>query len=254
MIENLFVFVIGTVFGSFYNVVIYRMPRDISFIKGRSTCPYCGVVLQPLDLVPVLSQLLLMGKCRYCNAKISLRYPCIEIITGILFIISYLQNGFTFTFLYYTVFWSMLLIVAMIDYDHMIIMDAILLFFGSFAFIYIIVAKMPLKAHLSGAVLGFAIYFAIFFISRLIYKEEAFGLGDIYLMAAIGLYLGALKSLLTAFMSFFVALAGIIIMAVIGKKLHAREALPFGPYMCIAAFIASLFGDKLINLYFSIAF
>lgn len=243
------IFLFGTIFGSFYNAVIYRVPRDLSVTKGRSMCPYCGTALKPLDLAPVLSMLLLRGKCRYCKAKISLRYPCVEIATGALFSLSYYLNGFSLACLFYITFWSMLIIIALIDYDHMIISDGVLLFFSLLACIHIFISGAEIKVHLLGAAVGFGLYYIIYFLSKLIYKEEAFGLGDVYLMGAVGLYSSVSKSILIVFMSFFVALFGLIAMKLFGKRLEMRQSLPFGPYMCVAAFIASLFGDYMIQAY-----
>ena len=112
---GILVFLYGLIFGSFYNVVIYRVPADKSIAKGRSMCGSCNHTLAAKDLVPVLSWVFLKARCRYCGSKISMRYPIIELVTGLLFYLAYASSGSIWEFLFYASLWSMLLITAMID-------------------------------------------------------------------------------------------------------------------------------------------
>ncbi len=253
---GILVFVYGLLFGSFYNVVIYRVPLDISIAKGRSMCPTCRTTLRWVDLFPVFSWIFLKRKCRYCHEKISARYPVIELLTAMLFLLSYLYFGIGWEFLIYCALWSMLLITAMIDMDHMIIADAVLYFFTAAGLFAIIMSRgfsaESLADNVLGLVAGFLIYFVIYVVAKAIYKKEAFGFGDVMLMAASGVFLGFKYTVLAAVLSFYTALIAIGIMKLIGKKIKVSEEIPFGPYICISVFIVSLYGNKLMEIYFNI--
>lgn len=261
------VFVYGIVFGSFYNVVIYRVPLDKSITKGRSMCPSCSSTLRAKDLVPLFSWLLLGGKCRYCSSPISPRYPIIESVTGILFVVAYLHFGMGATFVLYCSFYSMLLITTMIDWDHMIVSDEVLIGFSIISAACLLIIKgsqtggfhlvqglLLLKDNGLGLLIGFFSYGLIYWIARAIYKQEAFGSGDVVLMGAIGLVLGVRDTVITAFLAFYIAIFYVILMKVFGKKFKLRDEIPFGPYMCMAAFIASLYGNELFGLYMRLLF
>lgn len=246
-----FAFAYGVTLGSFYNVIIYRVPRDISIAHGRSFCPACECKLSAKDLIPLLSWLFLRGRCRRCGAKISPRYFIIELITGVLFAFAYWTYGFTFECLLYVSLWSMLLITMLMDFDHMIISDPVLAAFSAVGAGCIVMLRWPIMDHVLGAAIGFAVYFAIYFIAKLVYKREAFGFGDVLLMTATGLFLGWRSALLTAFLAFYAGLLFLIAYAVT-RKFHMKKEFPFGPSICLAAFATSLFGDKLIEMFVSL--
>jgi len=239
-------------FGSFYNVVIYRIPLDLSIAKGRSMCPSCSTSLRAIDLVPLFSWIFLGRRCRYCKSEISLRYPLIELATGGLFLLSYLVFGPSLEALFYISLWSMLLITAMIDYDHMIISDAVLLFFTVVGIALNLFIGFDYKSHILGGIAGFSFYLLIYVAAKAIYKKEAFGFGDVMLIGAIGLLLGLRDTVLISILSFYVALFLILGFRLLGKKFSVKEEVPFGPYICISAFIVSLWGDNLVELYFRI--
>lgn len=246
------VFLFGTVFGSFYNVVIYRLPLEMSIAKGRSMCFACKHPLGFFDLFPLLSYILLGGKCRYCKTKYSPRYFFVELLTGALFLVAYLKFSITYDFALMIVFWSMLVIVALIDLDTMSIYDIVLIVFSAIMAIILFISKgFGIKDHILGAIIGAFIYYAIYFVSKIIYKQEAFGFGDVLLNASIGLVLGPAYIVLSSFLSFFVGVFFIAIFAVFGKKFKVRQEIPFGPYMCIAAFIICIYGEEMVNFYIS---
>ncbi|MDU6483799.1 MAG: prepilin peptidase, partial [Paeniclostridium sordellii] len=120
-------FVLGSVFGSFYNVCIYRIPENLSVCNPPSHCYNCNTRLKPIDLVPILSWLFIGGKCRYCKNSISPRYALIEFLTGVLFTLVYLKFGYRVITVYYMVFISLLIIISFIDIDHYIIPDKLIL-------------------------------------------------------------------------------------------------------------------------------
>lgn len=247
---GIFVVIFGIVFGSFYNVVIYRLPADESIAKGRSFCPNCKTSLKAWDLIPVFSQLFLRNKCRYCKEKISIQYPLIELLTGALFFFGYYLYGFNIIFGLHILLWSMLLITMMIDFKHMIVFDSVLLFFAVPGAVCRMIEGEIIVALL-GMLAGFGAYLLIYLIAKLIYGQEAFGFGDVLLMGTIGIYLGVRDALLVAIGSFLVAAVAIIIMAIFRKKITKKMEIPFGPYICIAAFIISIWSDQIVAAYWN---
>lgn len=248
------VFLYGIVLGSFYNVIIYRLPLDMSIAKGRSMCTSCNTTLKAIDLVPVFSWLALRGKCRYCGSKISLRYPLVELATGVLFLIAYWSFGFGWALVLYCSFYSMLLITALIDMDHMIICDYVLYGFSLISLVCMVWLKYPWKDHLFGFGLGFGFYLLIYLVARAVYKREAFGFGDVMLMGAIGMVLGFRDTLITSILSFYIAIIVIALLKIFGKRFQLRQEIPFGPYICMAAFIVSLYGEKITDFYFRLMY
>lgn len=249
-----FAFIFGTVFGSFYNVVIYRLPAQLPIANDRSMCFSCKHKLGALDLIPLISYIFLGGKCRYCKAKISPRYFIIELVTGLLFLVSFLKFGLSINFLVAVVFLSCLIIVAMIDLDTSSIYDIVLVIFGCVLAVILIFQNgfsIFLKENLIGAIIGFAIYYLIYFVSKIIYKQEAFGYGDVLLNTFIGLYLGKLFIIVSSFLSFIIALIFIGILTLLGKKFSLKAELPFGPYMCLSALMMTFYGQMLIDWYIS---
>ncbi|MGL5440550.1 MAG: prepilin peptidase [Filifactoraceae bacterium] len=254
--ENLIIlllFVIALSLGSFYNVVIYRMPMDIGIVKGRSFCPSCNHSLGAMDLIPLFSFAFLGGRCRYCKTHISLRYPIIEVVTGLLMLLAYYNNSLSPLTIRFFAFWSMLLIVTMIDLDHMFILDAILIFFAIIDLLFILLLKYSILDNIQGALIGGGIYFLVHIISKFWYKREVFGMGDVLLMINIGLFLGRKYVLLACFMPFYISAIVLIMRYFLGKKITLKAEIPFGPYMCVAAFVISLYGESIqayiINLF-----
>lgn len=245
------IFLYGLIFGSFYNVVIYRAPIDMPISKGRSMCTNCKNTLKAIDLIPILSYVFLGGKCRYCGSKISFRYPFIELLTGVLFALSYYLFGQSIYTIFVIVFWSYLLIVTMIDIDHKLILDNISLFF----FLVLLALKiyserMDVLYSLLAGLICFIAYFLIYKISYIYYKKEAFGLGDVFYIAVVGFALGLKVTYLTIFFPFIVAAVILAFLFTLGKKFKLSMELPFAPFISISAFILTIFGDNMMNFIF----
>ncbi len=244
-------FIYGTIFGSFYNVVIYRLPKDLSVVNGRSHCTNCNNTIRAIHLIPIVSWIFLKGKCGYCREKISCRYPIVEFIVGLSFLLSYIIFGMNLNFFYHIVFWSMLIIVTIIDIDYMYILDSVLLFFG----IVIVVISLFLYGtyaiwNLIAGVVCFCCYFLIYFLAKKIYKKEAFGFGDVLLIFVIGYFLGWKLTYLTLFFPFIVASVYLVVALVFGKKYNLKQEVPFGPFICVSAFILSIYGMDIMRLIF----
>ena len=240
----LFFFIYGLIFGSFFNVVGLRIPQNHSVVKPPSHCPNCQRRLTFLDLIPVFSYILLKGKCRSCGQKIQWIYPVIELCTGILFSVAYLNLGFSKELIVALLFISLLVIITVSDLAYMLIPDKILVFFGALLILARIVSPLnPWWDSIIGAFLGFGILLLIAILSK-----GGMGGGDIKLFFVIGLVLGMIPTLLTLFLA-----AGIgVIVGLVQLKLMnkgRKTPVPFGPSISIAAVIVYFYGANILEWY-----
>lgn len=237
-------FVFGTVLGSFYNVVGLRLPKNISFAKGRSYCPNCKRTLLWYELIPVISYIIQGGKCRNCNSKISLLYPSIELLTGVIFAFSFYKIGFDIELLMAISLMSMLIIVFVTDLSYMLIPNKILLFFlPLFIIIRIITPLNPWWTSISGAVFAFLLIAIIIIVSK-----GGMGAGDMKLFGVLGLVLGFKNVLLTFFLA---SLIGTIIGGFqrLTKQIEKGQPIPFGPSIVIATIITYFYGSIIVDWY-----
>jgi len=240
----LIIFILGLLIGSFLNVCIYRIPKGLSVITPPSTCCDCGNRLMAIDLIPVISYVLLKGKCRYCNSRISLKYPAIELITGCGFFISYHFIGLNLYLLKFLVLASILITVAFIDLEYLIIPDSIIVFTGISGIILNVLVK---DISIQSSVLGFVVGGGFLLIIAIISKG-AMGGGDIKLMAALGIYAGFKGVILSLLFSFIIG--GIISMILMITKVKGpKDPIPFGPFISIGTFTALLFYKEIIYFY-----
>ncbi len=243
-------FLLGSAVGSFLNVVIYRLPRRESIIFPPSHCPSCGYKLSAKDLIPILSYILLKGKCRYCGAKISLRYPIVEFITAIFYALVFWLYGFSFSTLKLLILFSMLLPIFFIDLEHMLIPDVITIPGVGIGLIISLLERNLVQGILGSLIFGGSLLL-IYVIALLILKEEGMGQGDIKLGFMLGSFLGFRLSLLSIFLSYFIGgLFSLLIILIKDKDL--RTAIPFGPFLIIGALISLFWGETLIKLYLSL--
>ena len=250
MFLNLFAFVFGAVVGSFLNVCIFRLPAEASIVKPRSQCPYCDHPIRNRDNIPVISFIVLRGKCRDCGGKISWRYPLVELITALLALLLFLKFGLTLNFLIFFIFTAVLIVITFIDLDHQIIPDILTLpGIPIFCLAAIFLLKIPWLEALLGLLIGGGIFFTIAFVYELISKREGMGGGDIKLLAMIGGFFGW-KSLIFVllFSSFSGAIIGITAMLI--KKQDMKYAVPFGPFLAAAAVAYLFWGDAFMRLLF----
>ena len=235
--------------GSFYNVCIHRMIKGESIVYPSSYCPNCGHPLVPLDLVPILSYVFLLGRCRYCKSKISLRYPMVEIITPILSILLYNTYGLSLQFVGYFIFAGILIIVTFIDIRQQIIPNQMIIIglISGMLFSLINITTGFLDALL-GLILGSGSLLMIALISLLIFKKQGMGGGDIKLLGVIGLFLGWKLTLLTLLFSIYIG--GIFSALLLLFKLKKKgEYIPFGPFISLASIIALLWGNGIVQWY-----
>ncbi|MEZ0480590.1 A24 family peptidase [Planococcus sp. SSTMD024] len=243
-VYSVFASVFGLVFGSFYNVVGLRVPKNESIAYPPSHCTACDRRLTALDLVPVFSYLFLRGKCRKCGSRIHWVYPLMEAITAVLFTVIFLKFGFTPELIVGLLFVSMLVIITVSDIAYMLIPDKVLLPFAAVLLVLRFVIPLdPWWDSLIGAAVGFSVLLLIATLSK-----GGMGGGDIKLFFVIGLVLGTAGTLLTLFFASFIgAVAGIILLRV--RKQGRKTPIPFGPSIALSAVLVYLWGEQFIGWY-----
>jgi len=237
------VFIYGILVGSFLNVCIYRIPKHESIVTTPSHCMSCGYGLKWYDLVPVFSWLCLRGKCRKCKAPISVQYPIVEAVNGILWVLIIAKCGLTVEGVLYCLFTSALFVLSVIDFRTYEIPLGINVFIALLGGVRLVTDLQNWWIYLLGAVL----VSGIFYIAVLVTKGRGMGGGDVRLMAAAGLLLGAPKVFLAMMLG---CLFGVVIHSirmVVSKKDHM---LAFGPYLAMGLFLSALWGEPVITWYF----
>lgn len=247
MLTYLLFFILGLIFGSFFNVVGLRVPKKESIVWPGSHCPACGQSLTSIELIPVISYVVQKGKCRRCQTPISPIYPLMELISGILFVFAYIQVGWTAELLFALSFISLLVIIFISDVTYMIIPDKVLIFFaGLFVVERLFIPIGSWWDALLGAAVGFGLLLFIAIVSK-----GGMGGGDIKLFALLGFALGTKLVLLTLF---FATLIGAVFggIGMLTRKLSKKQAIPFGPFIAIAAIIVYFFGTYMLEWYFQL--
>jgi len=250
--EIILIVVFGLVWGSFLNVVIYRLPRGFSIVRPPSSCPQCGKQIKAYENIPILSYLVLRGKCRSCKATISPAYPLVEALTPFCFLLVYMQYSLSPHFFVSCLFVSALIVLGFIDYNHQILPDEVTLPGFVLALLYTFFRDdLSLVQALLGAGVGAGFLLLVYGIYYLVRKKEGLGLGDVTMMLLVGAFLGWKLTLLTLILaSFGGAVVGVFF--IIFKKKDLQHALPFGTFLAPAAFVALLYGQKIIDAYLSL--
>jgi leader peptidase (prepilin peptidase)/N-methyltransferase len=249
--DYVIIFVLGTLLGSFVNVCIYRLPQRLSIIFPGSHCPSCQEALRPWQNIPLLSYVLLGGRCATCKTTISLCYPLVELCNGLLYIFLYYQYHLSVQGLVFALLTTALLIVSCIDLVYMIIPDVITLpgiVVGLCTSLWL--TPVGVGNAVLGVLLGGGLFLLMAVLSVVILQREGMGGGDIKLIAMIGAFLGWHAVFVTIFLGAVLgALVGIILMLV--RLKGRKEPLPFGPFLALGAFLAMVWGDTMLTWYFS---
>ena len=242
--------VIGLLIGSFCNVIIYRLPRKIKIGMSRSRCGSCGTQIKAYDNIPVISYLLLRGKCRSCKARISPRYPLVELLVGFLWAAPILLGMPLPQALISALFTTVLVVIAIVDFEHLIIPDSMVIALAVLAVPGFILQFPPnwIDRLIGGFAAG-AFLYLLAVLSEKILKKEGMGGGDIKLMAAAGFILGWQLSALSLAFGAVAALLMIVLMKVFSRDFNDEKQVPFGTPLALAMAVCLYFGDGMIHWY-----
>ncbi len=246
--EAIIFILFGLIFGSFLNVVIYRVPLRKSIVSPGSYCPKCNHAVRFYDNIPVISYILLRGKCRYCKTRISMIYPIVELFTSFSFYLAWISFG---TQLVYTIFslifLCLIISLALIDLKHMILPDEMTI--GGSVVFFIYSFFNPNLSTLNGILTGigaFVIFWGIYIFYLKVRKMEGLGQGDIKMVLLLGLFLGVDKFIVTLLIASFLGLIVGIVVIIIKKK-NFQYALPFGTFLSIGGYISLFWGDYILS-------
>jgi leader peptidase (prepilin peptidase) / N-methyltransferase len=262
-IASVFVFAFGASIGSFLNVVVYRLPAGLSLIHPPSRCPHCLHQLGATENIPVFGWLWLKGKCRWCRSPVSWRYPTVEAITGLLFLLVFWQFGFNLVTVGYWALLSWLLSLSLIDLDTMTLPNSLTKSALIAGLVFQIIQGWQtngwqgISNHLmfgiSGAVLGIWLLWSIRILGTIAFQQPAMGDADEKLMAAIGAWLGWKCVLLTGLFACFTGVVigvGAIALSLVDRK----QPIPFGPFLSLGAVLTIFWGQEILSTYLQLMF
>jgi leader peptidase (prepilin peptidase)/N-methyltransferase len=241
--------IFGALVGSFLNVCIYRLPKEESIVWPGSHCPHCNNPIKHYDNIPLISYMLLKGKCRHCHGPISIQYPLVEGITALGSLILFVKFGPSLTFLIYFSFVAALIVITVIDLYHQIIPDVISLpGIGVGLLASLVLPQFTFFDSLIGFLVGGGSLFLVATLYQWLFKREGMGGGDVKLLAMIGAFLGWKAVILTILLGSLVgSITGIIVMVSKGKDF--KYAIPFGPFLSLGAVIALFYQNEIISWY-----
>jgi leader peptidase (prepilin peptidase)/N-methyltransferase len=250
-VTTLIAFLFGAVVGSFLNVCIYRLPRGESVVTPRSHCAGCGTLIRAWDNVPLVSFLILRGRCRDCGRPISWRYPLVEGLTGLLFALTAARFGMTSLAASLLLLVSALVVIAFVDLDHQVIPNVITLPGIPLGLLAgLAVGGPPILDRILGALTGAGFLYLVLLYGSALYGQDAMGEGDLNLMALIGAFLGWRAVILTLLVGCLSgSLVGLTLIAL--RRLGRREHIPFGPFLVLGALVSLFWGDALFAWYAS---
>lgn len=256
---TLYAVVVGLIIGSYLNVVIHRLPRRESTVFPRSRCPSCGAPIRAVDNVPILSHLLLGGRCRHCRAPISWRYPLVESGTALLFVACFRRFGIEVETLVALTFGCLMIALAAIDFEHFLLPDRLTLTgLGAGLLIHLADALLPgptpliswatLSEALVGAVVGGGVLLAMAETWLWLKGEQGMGMGDVKMLAMIGAFLGWKGALVALFVAALAGAATGVALMVLGRA-DMRSRLPFGSFLAAGGLVALFAGRALVDAY-----
>ncbi|MBO5647454.1 MAG: prepilin peptidase [Kiritimatiellae bacterium] len=265
-----FAFALGACIASFLNVVIWRVPRGESVCAPPSHCPKCGSPIPWWCNLPIVSWIVLRGRCRSCREGISFRYPLVEFIGGVLFLAAFWRYGY---FAPLAWVWIALMIVgSFIDFDHMLLPDFVTvggMIYGAIVSVAFWAVKaftpyhfhnfaaqnfeIPVLHSILGLLLGFGLLWLVMFFGTIAFKREAMGLGDVFLMGAVGAIFGPVAGVATLILSaLYGSVIGTVMIALNKTRLGKYTSIPFGPYICLGCLTWMFYGPEMVDLYIGI--
>ena len=242
-----FIFLLGLAMGSFGNVLIYRLPRRLSIANPPSNCPACKSAIHPRDNIPILSYILLRGRCRNCGAGISIRYPLVELLTAVLFTAIFWKYGLKWEFLYFVFFGFIMVIHAFIDYEHYLLLDtlnAVLFIIGATG--RVLISEQNFMEGTYGFLAGGGLLALVYVLIYVIFRKEGMGFGDIKTAAVMGIFLGPIGVI---FMFIISSVLGIIL-GVVRSVMGKGNLVPFGAMMAPGGILIVFLDDWLKGLLF----
>ncbi len=243
-----FAFIIGSMFGSFFNVCIYRLPEELSVIKPRSYCPFCKKTIPWYYNIPLLSYLFLRGKCAYCGARISFRYFFVELLTALIFTYGVYKFGLTLKALEFITLSSIMLILFFTDLDKRILPDEITLGFIPVGLIFAYFSpERTLTESLVVGIIGAGMLFLLAYIYLKLKGIEGMGMGDVKMLALMGTFLGKQAFLALMIASVIGTIVGLFIIYVLKKGKNYE--IPFGCFLAIGTVLTYLYGNEIISYY-----
>ncbi|MBI4778591.1 prepilin peptidase [Candidatus Desantisbacteria bacterium] len=255
ILTYLLIFIIGTMLGSFFNVCIYRLPRGQGLLFPGSHCPACNAPIKPWENIPILSYILLKGRCSRCKEKISGRYILVEFICGLLYLGLFLRFGLGTDFFVFLFFVSVLVIITFIDFEHFLILDKITYPSMIIGLIACLIKKNLIDSMI-GLLVGAGIIFLIVIVSAIILKminhpckdEGGMGFGDVKLAGVMGVFLGWKFVLVAMFLAcLFGSIVGMVLILSGLKK--RTDYIPFGPYLALGSLAVVLWGEEILGWY-----
>lgn len=247
----LFAFIFGASIGSFLNVCIYRLPKEESLIKKSSHCMSCGEKIKFYDLIPIISWFVLKGKCRNCKSKISIRYTIVELLNALCWVFIFWKFDITINPIYcilVALLFSALIVVFFMDFDTQLISTYVVIFIGLLAIPEYLFCRNFTHLTLKSHIIGFFAVSVFLLIIELASKGKAMGRGDVYLMAAAGLFLGTQNIILALMIGLIIgSIAGLII-----KHKTENSIFAFGPWLALGIAISTLYGNDITKWYMSV--
>lgn len=249
---HMYLLIFGACIGSFLNVCIFRLPAGKSIIHPGSCCPSCDTPIPPYHNIPLISYLILQGRCHRCRTAISLRYPLVELLTALICLLIFKRYGLSVDALAWFILAAVLIVVSFIDIDLQIIPDRITLpgipLFGALAFW---ILNLPVVTIVSGCILGGGILYTVAFAYYKLKGIQGMGGGDIKLLAMIGAMTGPQGVLFTLFCGSLLGTLGGVIAMILSSSSGLKLKIPFGPYLSAGALLYGLYGDGIIFWYVS---
>ncbi len=247
-LEMTLVTLLGLMIGSFMNVCIYRLPRKLSPVRPRSSCTACGHLITWYENVPIVSYIVLRGRCRGCRAPISPMYPIIEGVTGLMFLGGYVLYGPNLLLMARLLFGCAMIVLFVIDLQHRILPNVITLPGIAAGVLLSEIAGPGWRDSLIGVAAGGGVLWLVAEVYYRVRRQEGLGMGDVKMLAMIGAFLGWKLMLLTLILaSFSGSIIGVAVL--VTKKESLKYALPFGTFLAVGAIVAAAAGDRIVNWY-----
>jgi len=237
--------------GSFLNVCIYRIPKNISLWKPRSHCPTCRKPIPIYFNIPIISWILLRGKCRNCKSNISLRYPLVESLSGLFALLTFLRFGLSGEFVIFIIFIYFLIVISFIDIDTKLILNKLLVLMLAIGIALNLIFKViSWQDALLGIIAGGVFMILISLLGKVFFRKESLGMGDVKLAAVAGFFLGWKMILFATFFGFFLSLPVLIILMAMGK-LKFGQYIPLGPFLAVALITFVYWGEIIVEWYWN---